>query len=87
MRLNLEDIKRKEVIDISNGERLGYIDDAVIDIQTSTLESLVIYGRNKLFGLLGKEDDISIPCSKIKVIGNEVVLVDLESHYINIMHK
>ena len=71
----LEDLRRKEVIDILTGERLGYIDDAEMNIEKSAVQSFVIYGRERLFGILGREDDVVIPCSEIKVVGNDVVLI------------
>ena len=72
---SLDDLRRKEVIDISDGERLGYIDDVEINLETSETVSLVIFGRLRLFGLLGREEDIVIACRDIKVVGKEVLLV------------
>lgn len=71
----LDDLRCKEVIDITTGERLGNIDDAEINLETSEVVSLVIYGRLRLFGLLGREDDIVVSCGDIKVVGSDVVLV------------
>ncbi|MCM1506344.1 MAG: YlmC/YmxH family sporulation protein [Ruminococcus flavefaciens] len=71
----LEDLRKKEVIDILTGERLGYIDDAEMNIEKSSVQSFVIYGRERFFGILGREDDVVIPCSEIKVVGNDVVLI------------
>lgn len=71
----LDDLRCKEVIDITTGERLGNIDDAEINLETSEVVSLVIYGRLRLFGLLGRDDDIVVSCGDIKVVGSDVVLV------------
>lgn len=71
----LEDLRKKEVIDILTGERLGYIDDAEMNIEKSAVQSFVIYGRERFFGILGREDDVVIPCNEIKVVGNDVVLI------------
>lgn len=76
---NLEDLRRKEVIDITNGERLGYIDDAEMNLETSSVEALMIYGRQRFFGIFGHEDNIVSPCSDIRVVGSEVILVKLSS--------
>jgi len=83
---SLDDLRRKEVIDITTGERLGYIDDAQMDIETSEVQALMIYGRQRFFGLLGREEDVMIPCSDIRVVGTDVILVKLSmrqelSHY------
>ncbi len=72
---SLESLRHREVIDIKTGERLGFIDDAEINLETSQTVALVIYGRERLFGLFGKENDIIIPCSKINVVGEDVILV------------
>lgn len=72
---SLENMKNKEVIDILNGERLGYIDDVEMNLDTSNIIALVIYGKERFFGLLGKDDDIVIPCHEIEVIGQDVLLI------------
>jgi YlmC/YmxH family sporulation protein len=81
---SFEELRRKEVIDVKTGERLGYIDDVELSVSEGKAEKLVIYGNSRLFGLLGKEDDIIIRCSDIRVVGREVVLVEREEE---IVHK
>lgn len=78
----LEEMRRKEVIDIKTGERLGYIDDIQINIETSEVMALVIYGRMGIFGILGKEEDVVIQCSEIKVIGSDIILIEREENKI-----
>lgn len=78
---SLESLKHREVIDIHTGERLGFIDDAEINLETSQTVALIIYGRERFFGLFGKENNIIIPCSKIEVVGEDVILVsDTDNH-------
>lgn len=72
---SLESIRSKEVIDITTGERLGYVDDAELNLEDSTVGALIIYGRERLFGILGRDDDLIIPCADICVIGKDVMLV------------
>lgn len=72
---SLDDMRSKEVIDILTGERLGYIDDVEMNIETSEIVAMIIYGREKLFGLLGKEENVVVPCSEIQVIGDDVLLI------------
>ena len=76
MMCSLGEIRRKEVIDLKTGERLGYIDDIEVDIASGKAERFIIYGGDRLFGILGKEDDIIIKCSDIRVVGREVILVE-----------
>lgn len=72
---SLDKIKGKEVIDVTTGERLGYIDDVEINLSTSNIIAFIIYGREKFWGIFGKDDDIVIPCSDIEVIGHDVLLI------------
>ena len=74
----LEDLKIKTVINIKNGSNLGFVDDVVLDISSAKIVSLIIYGRKKFFGLFGKEEDISICWNNINMIGDDVVLVNID---------
>lgn len=76
MLLCFDELCRKEVIDIRTGERLGFIDDIELDIESGCVRSLVIYGGFRLFGLWGKGQDTVVSCSEIKVIGDDIVLVE-----------
>lgn len=75
----LNDLKRKEVIDITNGERLGFIDDIEIDTESSGVMALIIYGRPRFFGILGRDDDIVVKCDEIAVIGKDTILIRQEN--------
>lgn len=69
------ELKNKEVICIRDATRLGYVNDVEIDTCSGKLVSLVIYGKPKFFGLLGKEEDIVIDWDCIEVIGDDTILV------------
>ena len=73
---SLDELRKKEVIDMKTGERLGYIDDVRMDTEKSEILSLIIYGGYRFFGLFGKEDDVELPCDSVQVIGNETILVN-----------
>ena len=69
------DLRHKEVINSKDGCRLGFVDDVEIDTQNATVLSLIIYGRLKCFGLLGRDEDITINWEYIKLIGEDTILV------------
>lgn len=77
---SLSELMAKEVINTKNGERLGFVDDIEFDADTSTVLALVIQGRERIFGLLGRDDDIVISCKEIELIGKDTVLVALSEH-------
>ena len=76
--VRIYDFRQKEVINISDGKRLGYVFDAIIDEQTGEVKSLIIPGHGKLLGIFGKDNECSIPWEKIKKIGDDIVLVELK---------
>ena len=76
MLLRVDRLKLKEVIDIGSGDRYGFVSDVEFDSQNGALNCLVIYGRLRLWGILGREDDIIVPWPSIQRIGEDTVLVD-----------
>ena len=71
--------RHKEVIDITTGNRLGFITDVDIDLEKGVVNSVIIPGRRRFFGLFPAEEDIFIPWKSIKKIGEEIILVTTES--------
>lgn len=69
------DFRQKEVISITEGRRLGFVSDVEIDFEKGTIESVVIPGQGRFFGLFGAADDIRIPWSDIYKIGEDLILV------------
>ena len=53
------DMGFKEVINLNDGSRLGYVRDVEIELHTGRLVSIIIPGRLRLLGLLGREEDIT----------------------------
>ncbi len=72
----MADMRNKEVINVRDGVRLGNVCDIELDTASACVRAIIIYGRSKLFGLMGREDDLVIRWEEIQVIGDETVLVD-----------
>ncbi|MBQ2897234.1 MAG: YlmC/YmxH family sporulation protein [Clostridia bacterium] len=70
------DFRQKEVINIYDGKRLGYVCDVDIDITTGKLNAIIIPGGAKFLGLFGTADDYVIPWNNIKTVGEDIILVD-----------
>lgn len=75
MNCRLSQLRDKEVINCENGCRIGCVDDLEVDTRNAEVKSLIIYGRLKLFGLLGRKDDFIIPWGNIELIGEDTILV------------
>ena len=87
MKCTFTELRNREVINTATGARIGYIDDLEIDTDSGTILSMIICGRPRMMGLLGKDDDVVISCSDIVKIGVDTVLVKIEEENMYKMHK
>ena len=70
------DFKHKEVINIKNAKRLGYVQDVNADFETGTITSIIVPGNTKFFNLFSTGNELTIPWNAIKSIGEDLILVD-----------
>ena len=71
------DFKHKEVINITDAKRLGYVQDVTADLETGTITSIIVPGSNKILNMFTTNNDIVIPWQKIKCIGEDIILVEI----------
>ena len=61
------------------GRRLGFVQDVCADLETGRITSIIVPGgTNKLMSLFSSNNDIVIPWNKIKCIGDDLILVELD---------
>ncbi|MFQ8600363.1 MAG: YlmC/YmxH family sporulation protein [Oscillospiraceae bacterium] len=77
MLCKLADLRSKYVINVKTGCNLGTVDDMQIDTENNKVVAVVIYGRLRCFGLLGRWEDILIPWESIDFIGEDSILVSM----------
>ncbi len=71
------DFKHKEVINITDGKRLGFVQDVCADLETGSITSIIVPGSNRFLSMISSNNDIVIPWQKIKCIGDDVILVEI----------
>lgn len=76
MESRMGDLRYKEVINVSDGSRYGYVGDAEIDMETGQVQALIVPGRLRLFGLLGREKETVFPWSSVRRFGEDIILVE-----------
>ena len=76
MKCCLSDLRYKEVIDLTTGQRLGYVCDAEIDLEEGKIVSLIVPGQKKLGGLLSGDDDYILPWESISRLGEDIILAE-----------
>jgi len=76
-KMTFSELRRKEVINVCDGARLGLICDLEIDACAGTILALILPGPPKLFGLLRGAEELVIPFCRIKKLGEDVILVEI----------
>ncbi|MBQ3489858.1 MAG: YlmC/YmxH family sporulation protein [Clostridia bacterium] len=74
---SMNKLRNKEVINICDGKRLGFINDIIIDICSGCISAIVVLFDCRMFGF-GKCEDLVIPWGKISCFGKDTVLVNVE---------
>lgn len=83
--VKISDFQIKDVVNVSDGKKLGNIGDIDINLTTGKIDAVVVSGAGKVLGFFGKDEDIVIPWKNILKIGEDVILVrykDQEVKYI-----
>jgi len=76
MDTRIADLRYKEVISVEDGSRFGYVGDMEIDLDSGQVLALVVPGRRRLFGLLGRDADCYIPWNAVRRFGEDIILVE-----------
>jgi YlmC/YmxH family sporulation protein len=69
-------LRRKDLIDVHSGSRYGCVGDLEIDLETGQVRALVVPGRLRLLGLLGRERERVFPWACVRCFGEDTILVD-----------
>ena len=77
MSMKFTQLQCKEVICISDGRRLGYISDVLVELPEGTICAIVVPGPCRVLGLWGRQCDYHIPWCCIRKVGPDIVLVDV----------
>lgn len=79
MESNLNELRYKEVISITDGTRYGYVNDLSFDVEEGKIKSLIVPGQGKFFfGLFGKRETRIILWEQIRRFGQDIILVEGE---------
>ena len=73
MESRIAQLRYKEVISME--DRNYYFRDLEIDLERGQVTALVVPGRRRLFGLLGREKDRRIPWDSVQRFGEDIILV------------
>ena len=74
--LTMRELRRKDVIGVADGKRIGRVADIAFDEETGQVISLVIGVRRPGFGLLESEEKRTVSYDMVRTMGRDVILID-----------
>ena len=78
--MSFSEIRRKDVVNICDGRKMGKPIDLILD-DSACAEALVVPGRSG--GLLGlfrpDREGVVIPWGRVRRVGDDVILVEVDS--------
>ncbi len=76
--LKTSELRTKDVVNVTDGRRLGFVGDLELDLEHGHIKSVVVLGSSHLLGLFGRERSTVINWDQIRKIGQDVILVELQ---------
>ena len=77
--LRIYDLRQKEIINIKDGTRFGFVADLEIDEKKGEIVKMIVPGPARVFGVFGRDAEYCIPWDKIKQVGDDIILVDVDT--------
>ena len=75
MVLTFCELKRKDIICVSDGRLIGRVCDLVFDADDARLRALIVCCGGFMSVFHGEKNQITIPFSQVACIGDDVILV------------
>ena len=76
MQCRLRSLRCKEVVNICDGCRLGYVSDIDVRVPEGQVAAIVVLGPCRFFGLFGRGEEFYVPWENIQRIGDDIILID-----------
>jgi YlmC/YmxH family sporulation protein len=75
----LSDLRLREIVNATDGQRLGFLEDVEIDVDNGAVKGILVPGKNGFWKSVFRGDDIYVPWEHIKMIGTDVILVEVST--------
>lgn len=76
--MRLFDLREKEVINIVDCKRLGFVSDVIFDFPSGCIAAFIVPGPGRICGVFGRDTEYVIPFPCVRQIGNEIILVEVK---------
>ncbi len=75
--MRISDLRDREIVNMSDGRKLGIFDDLDLDVEKGYVKALIISGKSGFLNFFSEEHDSIVPWDKIIKIGQDVIIADL----------
>ena len=76
MQCRIRDLRCKEVINICDGCRLGYVGDVEVRVPEGQVTAVIVNGPGRFFGLFGRGEEYYVPWECIQRVGDDIILIE-----------
>ena len=77
--ISTDKLKNKEVINIGDGRSIGFVYDIEVDLEKGAIDGIVIPSNRGFLNFFSKtEGDIIVKWDRVRTVGDDVILVDLD---------
>ena len=76
--MRISELRCREVINICDCKRLGYVGDIDFDFDKGCIVAIIVPGPPTICGFLGREKEYIIPFCSLRRVGPDIILVELE---------
>jgi len=77
--IKASELTEKEIINVVDGSKLGMINDIEIDLENAKIKAIIMPKAGGIMSLFTKYNNVVIDWEDIVRIGNEVILVNIDS--------
>lgn len=77
--MRISELRLLDIVNTKDGRRLGPIKDLDLDLEKGTVKGIVVAGPSRNWGFFGggRSEDIMVPWDRVRKIGVDVILVDV----------
>lgn len=79
MLFKITDLGVRDIVNLADGAKLGPVRDVHIDAETGRVQALVLSPGKKFFGLFRAGREVMVSWEKVKKIGVDTILVEVET--------
>ncbi|MGM9663176.1 MAG: YlmC/YmxH family sporulation protein [Oscillospiraceae bacterium] len=76
MECRVRDMRLKEVININDGARLGFVSDLEFRLPEGQILGAIVQAPGRFFGLFGRGEEFYIPWDAIRQMGDDILLIE-----------